>query len=67
MKIKVNSNPLDFKESNQLVALLKQLSLAEKSGMAIAVNAAVIPKKEWSEFVLQENDEIIIIEAAQGG
>jgi len=67
MKIKVNSNPLDFKESNQLVALLKQLSLAEKSGMAIAVNASVIPKKEWGEFVLQENDEIIIIEAAQGG
>lgn len=67
MKIKVNSNPLNLDHGNHLIALLKQLSLAEKSGMAIAVNAAVIPKIEWDEFLLQENDEIIIIEAAQGG
>ncbi|HYV94861.1 MAG TPA: sulfur carrier protein ThiS [Chitinophagales bacterium] len=67
MRIKVNSNIIELHEERQLIALLKKLSLFEKSGMAVAINAEVIPKKSWSQFELQENDEVIIIEAAQGG
>jgi sulfur carrier protein len=67
MKIKVNSNILELNEENQLSFLLKQLSLEEKKGIAVAVNAEVIPKKQWQEFKLNENDEVIIIQAAQGG
>lgn len=67
MKIKVNSNNFELEKSNQLIILMKQLSLAEKSGIAVAVNAEVIQKKEWNNFLLNENDEVVIIEAAQGG
>ena len=67
MKIKVNSNYLELEKSNQLVTLIRQLSLEEKNGIAIAVNAEVVQKKEWNNFLLKENDEVIIIEAAQGG
>ncbi|MBK9732163.1 MAG: sulfur carrier protein ThiS [Chitinophagaceae bacterium] len=67
MKIKINSNWLELENEKQLTALLKKLTLDKKSGMAVAVNASVVPKKEWPHFELQENDEVIIIEAAQGG
>jgi sulfur carrier protein len=67
MKVKLNAGWLELDEEHHLIALLKKLSLDEKKGMAVAVNADVVPRKKWSEFKLNENDEIIIIEAAQGG
>jgi thiamine biosynthesis protein ThiS len=67
MKIKVNSNTLEVNGDFYLSSLLKDLKLIEKNGMAVAVNTAVVSRKKWNEFLLSENDEIIIIEAAQGG
>ena len=67
MKIKVNGSDIELNVDYQLIALLKKLSLGGKKGMAVAVNAEVIPKKNWNQFELSENDEVIIIEAAQGG
>lgn len=67
MKIRVNNQIIELTGDHQLISLLKKLSLEEKNGMAVAVNAGVVPKKSWSRFELAENDEVIIIEAAQGG
>ncbi len=67
MKLKVNSNSIELNGNPQLLFLLKELSLVEKTGIAVAVNAEVISKKNWNQFELKENDEVIIIEAAQGG
>ena len=58
---------LELNEGNQLSLLMKQLSLEEKKGIAVAVNAEVIPRGTWQHHELNENDEVIIIEAAQGG
>jgi len=67
MKVKVNGLICELENGSALAALMKQLSLEQKSGIAIAVNEKVIPKKQWQELVLSENDQVIIIEAAQGG
>jgi sulfur carrier protein len=67
MKISVNSQLREEAENTSLLQLLKKLQLSEKRGIAIAVNAEVAPRKKWSELQLQENDEVLIIEAAQGG
>lgn len=67
MKVKINSSWQELDEENQLIAILKKLSLEEKTGIAVAVNSSVIPKREWHQFTLHENDEVIIIEAIQGG
>jgi len=67
MKIKVNSDAFDFPEGKQLDELMKKLFIQEKKGIAVAVNAEVIPKKMWIQCELKENDEVIIIEATQGG
>jgi len=67
MKIKVNSSEVELKDGNQLFVLMKNLSLEEKKGIAVAVNTEVIPRRQWPKHELSENDEVIIIEATQGG
>jgi sulfur carrier protein len=67
MKIHVNSNETDLNERDFLFTLLKKLNLEEKRGIAVAVNARVIPRKNWDDFELKENDQVIIIQASQGG
>ena len=66
MKIRANNEAVDLK-TNGLLELLDILGIPEKKGIAIAVNDQVVSRKEWSEFVLKNDDEVIIIEAAQGG
>ena len=67
MKIKVNSDEVELKDGNQLSILMKNLSMEERKGIAVAVNAEVIPRRQWHQHELSENDEVIIIEATQGG
>lgn len=67
MKIKINGNWRELKQGSQLYVLLKELLIDQKGGVAVAVNATVVQRKDWSQFELHENDEVIIIEAAQGG
>ena len=66
MKIRANNENVDLK-TNGLLELLDILRITEKKGIAIAVNDQVVARKEWSEFVLKNDDQVIIIEAAQGG
>jgi len=67
MKININNQGHELEDSACVIELMKHLSMDEKDGIAIAVNACVVPKKEWHQFLLKENDDIIIIQAAQGG
>jgi sulfur carrier protein len=66
MKIKANNEDVDLK-TNGLLELLNILRITEKKGIAIAVNDVVVSKNEWDEFALKDEDQVIIIEAAQGG
>ncbi len=67
MKLKVNNELMEFNEELSLQALLQKLLLIQKNGIAVAVNASVVSKRNWNQFLLNENDDVIIIEAAQGG
>jgi sulfur carrier protein len=46
--------------------LSTQLKLPQ-SGVAVALNETIIPRSQWGNYQLSENDEILVIEAAQGG
>ena len=67
MKLKVNGSFLELEAGSRLDVLIRHLSLETKSGIAVAVNAEVVTKKNWDHHLLREEDEVIIIEAAQGG
>lgn len=52
---------------NTLYELLMEKAVAEKTGMAVALNNNVIPKSQWETTHLQNNDNILLIQATAGG
>ena len=50
-----------------LLALLDDLALAARPGVAVAVNASVVPRGEWAARALRQDDSVLIIHASQGG
>ena len=65
MKIKVNNKEIVTGVSN-LLKLSQELELPS-TGIAIAVNNRMVPRTEWEHFMLNENDELVIIKAVCGG
>lgn len=66
MNVTVNSKSHQTNAAH-LHDLLMEQGLLDKKGTAVALNGEVIPKSNWSEQELQENDQILIITATQGG
>jgi sulfur carrier protein len=66
MKIQLNNN-LHTTDSNTLFGFLHDQNLANSDGIAVAVNDEVIPRSYWKEHIINENDQILVITATQGG
>lgn len=66
MNVTINNSLEEIPDLTSLDLLMKQLEIDTK-GIAIAVNLTVIPKLDWDETLLKENDKITIIKATQGG
>jgi len=67
MQISVNDKPIQLPESPcTVVQLLAHLQM-DSRGIALAINQRVIPKSKWPSHLLEENDQVIIIRATQGG
>ena len=50
-----------------LADLLGIKGIADKQGIAVAVNQQVIPRSNWSNYTLNDKDSILVIKATQGG
>ncbi len=67
MNIRVNDQPRILGDDATLLDLLRELALAERKGVAVALNNKVVPRPEWPTRVLVEADRVLVIQAAQGG
>ena len=68
MKIKLNGEVQDINSSNSLDDFIKTyLGGKEAKGIAVALNSTIIPKQKWNETNLNENDEVEVVHAVQGG
>ena len=67
MEVYINNILRDVPESSTLLELLHAENLAEKKGIAVAVNNAVVPRGNWGKQPLSFQDRITIIKATQGG
>ena len=67
MKILFNSQPREVAEGGLLAQLLGELGLAQRRGVAVAVNDAVVPRSAWQNHQLADNDRVLVIQATQGG
>ena len=66
ISIQVNQETTTIERDANILALIHTLNRSEK-GIAVAVNNEVIAKTEWQEHVLREDDQVLIIQATQGG
>ncbi|MBL4746458.1 MAG: sulfur carrier protein ThiS [Flavobacteriaceae bacterium] len=62
----VNKEKITFQNQPSIKGVLSQFNVSEK-GIAIAVNEHIIPKANWSSTLLNEQDQVLIIKATQGG
>lgn len=67
MTIRVNDQPCSVADHATLHDLLAALALAERRGVAVAVNDEVIPRSGWPKRALAESDHVLVIQATQGG
>jgi len=65
--VHVNDSPYEVALGKTLAGLLEDLALAQRQGVAVAVNDAVVPRPDWAARALQANDRVLVIAAVQGG
>ncbi len=68
MNMKLNGEELivDDKISLYDFVLLRSNNI-EPKGVAVALNETIIPKSKWHDTVINENDNVEIVHAVQGG
>jgi sulfur carrier protein len=67
MDIIINNQPHQVQENTSVQIILNDLIGEKQKGIAVAVNEAVVPKTQWETYVLQPNDQLLVIKATQGG
>ncbi len=67
MRIHLNDTPRELPAPATLATLARELGLAERRGVAVALNDAVVPRASWPATALSEGDRVLVIQATQGG
>ena len=66
--IELNGRPLATDAGHTLLCVLEELGLPfDGPGIAIAVDAEVIPRGEWGHFVVHDGARVELVQAARGG
>jgi sulfur carrier protein len=65
--IYVNDKPRPLPDVATVAALVQDLGLVGKKGVAVAVNGQVVSRNNWPGHVLAADDRVLVIQATQGG
>lgn len=66
IKLLVNEKSIEINNDFNILQLLNQIN-SPQDGIAVAVNNTIILKNSWESKTLLENDNVLIIQATQGG
>ena len=66
MKVLVNGEPTELEAGATVEAVLASLELPDR-GVAVAVDAEVVPRGEWPAHELNEGARVEVLRAIQGG
>jgi sulfur carrier protein len=67
MTIHLNDQSRALADNSTLTDLLREFGLADRKGVAIAINDEVAPRSTWPTRALKESDRVLVIQATQGG
>jgi sulfur carrier protein len=62
----VNGQPVELSDGATTAAAVQVLTSAP-SGIAVAVNGAVVRRSEWESTPLADGDQVEVLTAVQGG
>lgn len=66
--ITANGDERKLPEGSAVVDLLEQMEIdPSQSGIAVAVDGAVVSKSDWAETTLESGTRVEVITATQGG
>ena len=66
ISINVN-NEVKEVEINTSVAQLMQFLKQDKAGIAVAINNEIVMNSNWQSTIIKANDNVLLIQATQGG
>ena len=66
MRIILNGSAREVAGQPCLAELVDQISNRD-TGIAVAVNSAVVPRSSWANTAVNEGDRIEVVTAVQGG
>ena len=66
MNVIVNGEPTELAPGATVEAVLTALEVPDR-GVAVAVDAEVVPRGEWREHELSEGARVEVLRAIQGG
>ncbi|GGD22449.1 sulfur carrier protein ThiS [Hyunsoonleella pacifica] len=64
--ISVNNQTKQISSSISIAQLLTELKQPNQ-GIAVAINQSIVSKNSWTQEILNEGDDVLIIQATQGG
>ncbi|MCS6991695.1 MAG: sulfur carrier protein ThiS [Chitinophagales bacterium] len=67
LRLTVNGSPTTCGRPCSIAQLIELLKLTGAKGMAVAVNGRVIPAAHWGSHFLNDDDQVLIVHAVQGG
>jgi sulfur carrier protein len=66
VNVLVNGKPTELEGGATVASVLASLDLPDR-GVAVAVDAEVVPRGEWPEHELNEGARVEVLRAIQGG
>jgi sulfur carrier protein len=66
MNVLVNGRPTELESGATVESVLAVLDVPDR-GVAVAVDAEVVPRGEWPEHQLSEGARVEVLRAIQGG
>jgi sulfur carrier protein len=69
VRVTVNGEPTEIEDptGRSVRGLLTHLGVAERHGVAVAVNGEVVRRGRWAQHRLRDGDRIEILTPVQGG
>ncbi|MBU2945546.1 sulfur carrier protein ThiS [Zobellia uliginosa] len=64
--IHMNQKRLEVNSNTTIYQFLKQID-SSVNGVAVAINEQIVSKNNWQTQELKDQDQVLVIQAAQGG
>jgi sulfur carrier protein len=67
ISVRVNDQPRIFAAPITLLDALREIGVADRRGVAIAIDDTVVPRSQWPLRALAGGERLLVIQATQGG